>query len=188
VSKLVIDGMAGAGTIEFGGYDYHNGTRATGERKDFVAGEAMGVALEYAARRSTPLMLYVFSDGSVVADGELDPDPEGRGKFVWRGDNSGTAAVFFLVYDPNAVTRPQLVDPSRQQIGYFRTSGSNETSATRVSNNVVLLAESIVLNYLALHDGLGIFDSVLPGHGLGAGSERDSLVAFQPISTLPPSA
>jgi hypothetical protein len=188
VSKLVIDGMAGAGTIEFNGYDYHNGTRATGERKDFVAGEAMGVALEYAARRGQPLMLYVFSDGSVASDGVVDPDPEGRGKFVWRGDNSGTAAVFFLVYDPNAVDRPLLVDASRQQIGYFRDNGSNETGATRISNNVVLLAEAIVLNYLALHGGLGVFDSVLPGHGLGSSGERESLVAFQPIAAMPPAA
>jgi len=187
VSKLVIDGMAGGGTIEFGGYDYHNGTRATGEVKDFRAGEAMGVALEYAARTSKPLMLYVFSDGSVASDGVVDPDPVGRGKFVWRGDNSGTAAVFFLVYDPNAVTRPVLTAPARQQLGYFRTNGSNETGATRVSNNVVLLAEAIVLNYLALHDGLGTFESALPGHGLGNVAERDSLVAFQPIATMPPS-
>jgi hypothetical protein len=187
VSKLVIDGMAGAGTIEFGGYDYHNGTRATGEIKDFRAGEAMGVALEYAARRSRPLMLYVFSDGSVAADGVVDPDPAGRGKFVWRGDNSGTAACFFLVFDPNAtVERPLLVDATRQQIGYFRTNGSNETSATRVSNNVVALAESIVLNYLALHDGLGTFATALPGHGLGTVTERETLVAFQPIATMPP--
>ena len=147
----------------------------------------MGVALEYAARRSRPLMLYVFSDGSVAADGVVDPDPAGRGKFVWRGDNSGTAAAFFLVYDPNAIAeRPLLVDASRQQIGYFRANGSNETGATRVSNNVALLAESIVLNYLALHGGLGAFDASLPGHGLGSVTERETLVAFQPIASMPP--
>ena len=31
--KLVVNGLAGAGTIEFGGYDYHDSTRATGERQ-----------------------------------------------------------------------------------------------------------------------------------------------------------
>jgi hypothetical protein len=58
---------------------------------------------------------------------------------------------------------------------------SVETAANRISNNVALLAESIVLNYLALHDEVGTLDLVLPGHGLDSGAERDSLVAFQPI-------
>ena len=49
VMKLVLAGFAGAGTVEFGGYDYHDGTRATGERKDEIAGQAIGAALEYAA-------------------------------------------------------------------------------------------------------------------------------------------
>ena len=30
VMKMVIDGNAGAGTIQMGGYDYHTGERATG--------------------------------------------------------------------------------------------------------------------------------------------------------------
>ncbi len=179
VAKMVQNGLAGAGTIEFGGYDYHDSTRATGERKDFVAGQAMGVALEYAARSGKQLMLYVFSDGSVVSDGVIDNSADGRGKPIWKSDNSGTAGVFILVYDPTG--RPQLVAPERQQIGHFRSSGSNETGATRISNNVEQLVQAVVLNYLALHDELGLFESVLPNHGLGGAAERDQLVAFQPI-------
>src|ERR1700690_3814021 len=38
VMKTVIDGDAAAGTIQLGGYDYHDGTRATGEARDFTAG------------------------------------------------------------------------------------------------------------------------------------------------------
>src|ERR1700681_3146024 len=37
VMKMVINGYAGAGTIELSGYDYHDGTRATGEQRDFKA-------------------------------------------------------------------------------------------------------------------------------------------------------
>lgn len=44
-----------------------------------------------------------------------------------------------------------------------------------------LLAESVVLNYLALHGEVGRFGQVLPGLTLGAGAELDSLVAFQAI-------
>ncbi|MDJ0866605.1 MAG: general secretion pathway protein GspF [Myxococcota bacterium] len=182
VMKLVVNGYAGAGTIQFGGYDYHDGTRATGEIRDFEAGQAMGAVLEYAARLGQQVVVYVFSDGSVGSDGEIDNSAAGRGKPVWRGDNSGTAAVFMLVYDPAGP--PQLTDPSRQQIGYFRPGGSVETASSPVANNVVQLAQSIVLNYLALHGEVGRLDEVLPGHGLGAGATRDALVAFQPIRTM----
>ena len=73
--------------------------------------------------------------------------------------------------------------PDRQQIGWFRDSGDVETSSSRVSNNVDLLAEAIVLNYLALHDEVTRLDEVLPGHGLGTPAEVDALVALQPIRT-----
>jgi hypothetical protein len=179
VMKLVVNGFAGAGTIEFGGYDYHDSTRATGERKDFEAGQAMGAALEYAARRGRQLMLYVFSDGSVNSTGELDNSVDGRGKGIWKADDSQTAAAFVLVYDPAG--RPQLSRPSAGQLGWFRANGDLETGATRVSNNVDRLAEAIVLNYLALHDEVGRLSQVLPGHGLGSAAEIDSLVAFAPI-------
>ena len=179
VMKLVVNGLAGAGTIEFGGYDYHDSTRATGERRDFTAGQAMGAVLEYAARRGRQLMLYVFSDGSIDSDGTLDNSADGRGKGVWKGDDSQTAAVFMLVYDPAG--RPQLTSPSAQQIGYFRPSGDLETGATRISNNVPQLVEAVVLNYLALHNETGRFASVLPSQGLGAGAQLDALTAFQPI-------
>src|SRR5580692_5297071 len=38
VMKLVIDGNAAAGTIEMGGFDYHNGNRMDGEAKDLNLG------------------------------------------------------------------------------------------------------------------------------------------------------
>ena len=179
VMKLVVNGLAGAGTIEFGGYDYHDSTRATGERRDFAAGQAMGAVLEYAARRGRQLMLYVFSDGSVDSDGTLDNSADGRGKGVWKSDDSQTAAVFMLVHDPAG--RPQLTSPSAQQIGHFRPSGDLETGATRISNNVAQLVEAVVLNYLALHNETGRFASLLPSHGLGTGAQIDAVTAFQPI-------
>ena len=83
VMKLVVNGFAGAGTIELGGYDYHDGTRATGERKDFIAGQAIGAILEYAARLTppTPVAIYVLSDGSLDSDGTVDGSADGRDKF-----------------------------------------------------------------------------------------------------------
>ncbi len=177
VMKLVVNGFAGAGTIVLGGYDYHDGSRSTGEVRDFEAGQAIGATLEYAARMNQQLMLYVFSDGSLDSDGQIDNSVDGRGKGSWRGDNSSTAAVFTLVYDPAG--RPQLRSPASQQIGHFRTSGDVETSATPISNNVTLLAYAVVLNYMALHGEEGSFASLFPVNGLG--SNLDPLIAFQPI-------
>lgn len=179
VMKLVLNGFAGAGTIELGGYDYHNSTRSKGETKDFEAGQAMGATLEYADRVGQQLMLYVFSDGSVASNGKLDESPGGRGKGIWKGDNSSTASVIILVYNPSG--RPQLTSSNANQLGYFSSNGSVETTAIRPSNNVDLLAESIVLNYMALHDDVGRFEQILPDHGLGSGADLDSLIAFQAI-------
>jgi hypothetical protein len=183
VMKLVVEGFAGAGTIENGGYDYHDSTRATGEVRDFQAGQMIGACLEYAARKGLPLALYVFSDGSVASDGTEDQSPEGRGKLIWKGDDSSTAASLLLVYNPAG--RPALTRTDGHQIGFYRQNGSVETTATRVSNQVDLLAEAVVLNYMALHNDVGRFSDVLPRHGLGSGADLDRLIAFQPIRQTP---
>ena len=185
IMKMVVNGFAGAGTVEMGGYDYHGGRRAEGEVKDFRAGECMGACLEYAAIRGVPLMLYVMSDGSLSSNGVIDNTVDGRGKGEWTSDNQQTAATFFLVYNPAG--RPSLVGGTpeeqaiHQQIGYMRPDGSVETAATPAANNVNLLAETIVLNYMALHGEEGNFGTVMPGHGLGNAQLQDSLIAFEPI-------
>ncbi|HKX98708.1 MAG TPA: hypothetical protein VJL86_03280 [Steroidobacteraceae bacterium] len=185
VMKMVINGYAGAGTITMGGYDYHGQGRATGEIMDLRAGRCMGACLEYAARRGVPLMLYVFSDGSLSADGVVDASAEGRGKFDWSSDNQQTAASFFLVYNPGG--RPQLYTgdsrppEQHQQLGWFRSDGSIETAGTPAANNVNLLVETLILNYMALHGEQGDFAARFPGHGLGSATLQDSLIAFNPI-------
>ena len=185
VMKLVMNGFAGAGTITMGGYDYHVGNRATGEIRDLRAGRCMGACLEYAARLGTPLMMYVCSDGSVFSNGMIDDSVDGRGKGQWTGDNSSTAGSFFLVYNPNGT--PQLMGANEnqqalhQQIGFMRSDGSVETAATPAANNVNLLVQTVVLNYLALHGEQGRLSEVIPGHGLGNSTLIDSLTAFTPI-------
>jgi hypothetical protein len=51
--KLVINGDAAAGTIEMDGFDYHDGDRATGETRDFDAGNCIGAVPQYAARAAS---------------------------------------------------------------------------------------------------------------------------------------
>ena len=185
VMKMVLSGYAGAGTIALGGYDYHGQGRATGELRDLRAGRCMGACLEYAARRGMPLMLYVFSDGSISASGQVDSTTDGRGKFMWTSDNQSTAASFFLVYNPGG--RPDLVTTGtggaarHQQIGYFRSDASVETASSPAAGNVNLLVETVVLNYMALHGEQGQFATRFPRNGLGNAALQDSLIAFNPI-------
>lgn len=193
VAKLVINGYAGAGTITMGGYDYHTGDRSTGEIRDLRAGRCIGACLEYAARKGIPLMIYVFSDGSVFSNGMIDDSMAGGGKGVWTGDDQQTGASFFLVYnparravllggassDPNTISDAQRV---HQQIGHMRASGDVETgSGVGAANNVNTLVETVVLNYMALHGTQNQFGSVFPGNSLGNAATLDRLTAFTPI-------
>jgi len=76
------------------------------------------------------------------------------------------------------------VSPARQQLGYYRMSGEVETASSPIANNVTLLADAIVLNYMALHDDVGRFATALPTQGLGA--NVGNLIAFAPIRATPP--
>jgi len=196
VMKMVISGFAGAGTVTLGGYDYHDSTRATGETKNFHAGVCIGACLEYAQRMGKPLMVYVFSDGSLVSTGMADNSAAGRGKYGWQGDSSTSANTFFLVFNPTG--RPQLMPGgSGNQIGYYNTDGSVNTSSSPASNAVNLLVQTVILNYMALHGEAGNYATLFspanasnfpslagttPGLGLGTtAAQLDPLIAFQPI-------
>ncbi len=193
VMKMVIDGFAGAGCVTMGGYDYHGGARAEGEVKDFRAGRCMGACLEYASRANgglgIPLMMYVFSDGSLSSNGVIDDSIDGRGKGEWTSDNSSTAASFFLVYNPRG--RPQLFQSGldgltpeqHQQLGYFSAAGDVARGGTPGANNVNLLVEMVLLNYMALHNEQGLFANTgfFPAHGLGDITNLDRLTAFEAI-------
>jgi len=179
VMKMVVNGLAGAGTISLSGFDYHDGTRATGETRNFQAGQCIGACLEYAKRVGVPLMIYVFSDGSLSSTGMIDTSAAGRGKFGWQGDNASTASTLFLVYNPAG--RP-TVNPSAataNQIGSYTAGGAVNTSSSPAANAVNLLVNTVILNYMALHGQQGAFASTIANNGLGA--DLEPLIAFEPV-------
>jgi hypothetical protein len=186
VMKMVVDRHSGAGTITMGGFDYHTGDRSTGELRDLRAGRCIGACLAYAAIRGEPLMIYVFSDGSVASNGTIDNSTNGRGKGVWTGDNSSTASAFFLVYNPG--TPPQIIDDGiittlqRQQIGWFRSDGSVDTASSPAANNVNLLVNTVLLNFMALNGDRAGFEALFPAHGLGNSASVDNLMVFEPLA------
>ena len=195
VMKMVVNGYAGAGTITMGGYDYHTGNRTTGDARDLRAGRCIGACLEYARRKNKPLMIYVCSDGSVASNGT--PDAGANGKLVWTGDNSSTAASFFLVYNPGGTPEffdgDNLSDEQHQQLGWYRPDASVETAATPAANNVNLLVETVILNYIALHgdidgsDYISTFLDLFPNQNLGSATNTammERLTAFKGLTGM----
>ena len=179
IMKMVINGYAGAGTVTMGGYDYHGQGRDTGETRNFRAGRCIGACLEYAARKQMPLMIYVFSDGALSANGVVNMKTEGRGKLDWASDNQSTAATFVLVHRPTG--RVALRDPNRQQLGKYTAGGDVNTAAFQGANAVNLLVETIILNYMALHGEEGNFTNLFPSQGLGSSAARDAVTMFAPL-------
>ncbi len=185
VMKMVLNGYAAGGCITMGGYDYHTGDRTVGENRDLRAGRCIGACLNYAQRLGKPLMIYVFSDGSVASNGSADNSTSsgagetlnlgGRGKGVWTGDNSSTAASFFLVYSPSGA--PVLSSNGRiaelhRQIGRMSADASVVTSSSPAANNPNLLVNILLLNYMAVNGDISPsnttnFTSLFPSHGLG---------------------
>ena len=198
VMKMVLNGYAAGGCVTMGGYDYHTGDRNTGENRDLRAGRCIGACLEYAQILGKPLMIYVFSDGSVFSNGSPDDSTSsgaaeslvlgGGGKGQWTGDNSSTACSYFLAYDPLKIV-PQWGGSSRpielhRQIGRMSADASVVTSATPAANNVNLLVNMMLLNYMALNGSvtpsdMSNFVAAFPNHGLG--SNIEDYIAFGQI-------
>jgi hypothetical protein len=186
VMKLVLNGLAGAGTIAMGGYDYHDGTRASGEMKNFKAGQMIGAVLQYASLLGVPVMIYVFSDGSLNSNSMVDNSVAGRGKLGWQGDNSSVASTFFLAYSPKG--RPALRGAaSTQQIGYFTADGSVVSTSSPAANSVDSLVQLVLLNYMGLSGTDANFPTAFQtwtngmSQGLGSASQLAALTVFQPI-------
>jgi hypothetical protein len=185
VMKLVLNGFAGAGTITMGGYDYHDGSRATGETRNFKAGQMIGAVLEYASLLGAPVMIYVFSDGSLNSNSMVDSSVAGRGKLGWQGDNSSVASTFFLAYSPKG--RPALRGAAgAQQIGAFTADGSVVSTASPAANSVDSLVQTVLLNYMGLNGNDANFASAFQNwtsqpQALGSPAQLAALTVFQPI-------
>ena len=188
VMKMVINGYAGAGTIADGRLRLSHGRAARPARLATSApANASAPASSTPRASAAPLMIYVFSDGSLSSNGQVDNTVDGRGKGVWTSDNQATAAPFFLVYNPAG--RPALFSrrlgtgraPSAARVlPSGRLRGDRRHAA---AENVNLLVETVVLNYMALHGEQNLFATAnyFPGHGLGSTALLDSLTAFNPI-------
>ena len=106
---------------------------------------------------------------------------DGRGKIDWTSDNQSTANAIVIVYRPAG--RVALRDPLKTQIGSMNAQGAVLTTSSPAANAVNLLVETVLLNYMALHNEHGNFDqpAFFPRHGLGGSAARDALTMFAPV-------
>lgn len=166
IAKLVLDGYAGAGVIQMGGYDYHGQGRATQDTRDLEAGQMIGRILEVAALKATPVMIYVYTDGG-VSSGQAGAV---NGIFPFTSDSGERSAAFTLVYKPGG-ERPEVRD-DRRQIGAFKAGGSVDGSVNAISTSVEALSKAVVANYLALHGKEGDLAKVVGTDPFGASLEQ----------------
>jgi len=156
-------GQAGSINLERGGYDYHDGTRTTGDTRDREAGAVIGRVLSTARILGKRTMLYVTSDGSVVSNEAAAPGGN------WTSDrgNAGMALMFF--YDPAA--RPAT---KGSQVGSYNNGQSvNETFIT--GNSPELAAQAVFANWASFNRNLNLFSKVIPGNS-ALGGALDSVV------------
>jgi hypothetical protein len=180
VAKLVLDGYVGAGTIEMGGYDYHNRDRTDTDQRDFRAGEAIGRILALAERKQKDVMIYVFTDGGISSNLNTS-DPNANGKYMFTNDDGQRASTFSLLYKysggrPNLRHTGNSFNTHTRQLGWFKPNTAVERSANVVSNNVVNLAKVITLNYLALHGEENTLEDVVGDNPFGA--NLDNYIIF----------
>lgn len=149
-------GQGGTVTLEKGNYDYHDGSRNTGNNRDRDAGVIIGRILESAAALNKPVFLYVTSDGAVSS-----PDSDDR-QAPWTSDRGSAGAAYILMYHPTA--RPQTTG---FQIGQF-TDGQAADDKFIIGNDPALAAQAVFANYLKFNGKLDQFNRFIPRGALEA--------------------
>jgi hypothetical protein len=165
VAKLVLDGLAGAGTITMGGYDYHGQGLATQATKDFAAGVQAGQLFQTAELKQTPLIMYWYTDGGVAAQAAN----EVGGRYPFVSDNGERSSAVMMIYDPKG--KPKIRNGVRQ-VGSFNDSGAVDDKATIISGNVEVLTKLITANYLALTGREGELAKIVGDNLFGADLEK----------------
>ncbi len=157
-------GTAGSVALEIGGYDYHDGSRTTGDNKDLDAGRAAGRILESAAVLNKPVFLYITSDG---ATSSVNSDAPGA---AWTSDRGTAGLAFMLYFNPSG--RPET---SGSQIGWF-TDGQTADETFITGNSPEAAAAAVFANYLVANKRLDLYAGIA-GRTF-AGDQLDKVLKF----------
>lgn len=158
IANLVIDRVAGVGSVTVGGCDYHNGSASSGQRKDKEIGRYIGKCIKLAALRGENLFIHLYTDGGVVAPGggTIDESLDGGGRVIWSSDSGTRSSQVILVYkhghDRDTDGAILLRDKSgykKRQVGHYNKAGGVNLVSTSISNSVENIWKGVILNYLA---------------------------------------
>ena len=172
-SHLLNNKFFGVGSISYGGFDYHDGSRETGDSSDRELGYNIGGMIKSAVDQGKNLFIVLITDGGVGVDlyngGNLD-----NGKIPWVTDRGTASAAVMFAINGKGKTRPVMrknnTSPSSsgrdytsiRQIGQMNVGGisgnlarsyasTNTSFRSLTSNGGVGLVSGIFANYLALH-------------------------------------
>jgi hypothetical protein len=173
-----LNGLANAGTLSFGGYDYHNGQRNATDDMDRRAGHIAGALINAAHALGQDLVIYLYTDGglssgsnaqastiqieSATTPGTFTQAQVNKHQFT--GDN-GTKSMSALLWYRNA----GLKMATKHQIGAYNESASVDRGATLISDNVENLTKAVVANYLAIAGREGSLVGVVGDNPFGGG-------------------
>ncbi len=151
-----LKGNSGTANIELGGFDYHDGSRSTGDGRDTELGQTVGRILQMAHLLQKKVFIYVTSDGSVGSN---------SGSTVWVSDRGNAGSSYLITYDPagrRATSSPQ--------IGHFN-AGQAAEEGTPVGADPELAGQAAFANYCRFAAGAGWEEvyrrAILRGSGLG---------------------
>lgn len=139
--SMVYNGLlsqAGSVNLELGGYDYHDGTRTTGDTRDNEAGVQIGKIIMSANTLGKKVAIYLTSDGSVSVGGNGTS---------WVADRGQAGSAILFLFDPAG--RPELNGPP--QIGHYNSSGNSQVVAPTLVADPQTAALAAFRNYIAFN-------------------------------------
>lgn len=145
-----LNGNAGTINLEIGGFDYHNGTRASGETKDLEAGSVIGRVLQSFAVTGKKGFIVVTSDGGVSS-----PNSESL-TAPWSSDRGTAGAAYMIGYDPRGAQKTKS-----NQLGHF-TQGQVADDNFLTGGSAEMTAGAMFANYLAFNGKTHLIESYLP--------------------------
>lgn len=145
-----LNGNAGTVNLDMGGYDYHDGTRSSGDTRDTAAGDVMGKVLESFAVMNKKGFLVVCSDGG-VASSESD-----RAGAPWVSDRGTGGAMYMMAFDPTLAPKAKGT-----QLGHF-TEGQVADDNFLTGGSPEKAAAAIFANYMSFNSKIKDVEAVIP--------------------------
>lgn len=147
----VLKGTSGPGVISFGGCDYHDNTRTSGDRIDLNVGVQIGRAILAAFNLKRKLVFQIITDGGVVSSDGV----------VWTSDSNGQRTFTLVgVVDPTGQTQQLQENGMAKQLGYY-TTATAVAGDSILGTDATMAAYATFANYLSVAGRLSDFSKLV---------------------------